>query len=278
MSNSEYYKDKICVVTGGNSGIGYALCEELLKRGADVYMLGRNPKKVADAAEQLSSYKDRIHTLIADVTNQKQVENAINDAVKEASRIDFLFNNAGIGGTLPYDNATLDDWKTIIDTNTWSVIYGVHTAVPIMLEQGSGHIINTSSVAGIVPFPFQGLYALTKFGVTGFTECLRYEYAEKGLHFSTICPGNIATPIFKKTIDGKEHEEAKIPEDAYPADKAAEYILDKVANKQGVIVVPEQPQTDLWKGYVLGDEKIEELLMQMAHDRRIAYEEKGTYF
>jgi short-subunit dehydrogenase len=147
-----------------------------------------------------------------------------------------------------------------------------------MLEQGSGHIINTSSVAGIVPFPFQGLYALTKFGVTGFTECLRYEYAEKGLHFSTICPGNIATPIFKKTIDGKEHEEAKIPEDAYPADKAAEYILDKVANKQGVIVVPEQPQTDLWKGYVLGDEKIEELLMQMAHDRRIAYEEKGTYF
>jgi NAD(P)-dependent dehydrogenase (short-subunit alcohol dehydrogenase family) len=278
MSNSEYYKDKICIVTGGNSGIGYALCEELLKRGATVYMAGRNPEKVASAAEQLSEYGDRIHTTIVDVTVQEQVEKAIEDAAVEAGRLDFLFNNAGVGGTLPFEKATLEDWKNIIDTNLWSVIYGVNTAVPIMLKQGFGHIINTSSVAGIIPFPFQALYSLTKFGVTGFTECLKYEYAEKGLYFSTVCPADIATPIFKKSIDGEIHDEVKIPEGTYPADKAAIDILDKVAEHKGIIIVPEEPSTDGWKNYVLGNPEAEEFLLQMAHDRRESYKKGGNYY
>ncbi|NYB51784.1 MAG: SDR family oxidoreductase [Methanobacteriaceae archaeon] len=278
MSNSEYYKDKICIVTGGNSGIGYALCEELLKRGAIVYMAGRNPERVSNAAEQLSEYGDRIHTIIVDVTVQEQVQKAIEDTVAEEGRLDMLFNNAGVGGTLPFENATLEDWKNIIDTNLWSVIYGVHTAVPIMLKQGSGHIINTSSAAGIIPFPFQALYSLTKFGVTGLTECLKYEYAEKGLYFSTICPSDIATPIYKKSIDGKIHDEAKIPEDAYPVDKAATYILDQVSEKKGIIIVPEEPTTQGWRSYVQGKEEAEKILLQMAHDRRESYEKRGTYF
>ncbi|HEY0196381.1 MAG TPA: SDR family oxidoreductase [Methanobacterium sp.] len=278
MSNSEYYKDKICIVTGGNSGIGYALCEELLERGAIVYMAGRNPEKVSNAAEQLSTYGDQIHTIIVDVTVQEQVEKAIKDTVTETGRIDFLFNNAGVGGTLPFEDATLDDWKTIIDTNLWSVIYGVNTAIPIMLKQGSGHIINTSSVAGIIPFPFQALYSLTKFGVTGLTECLKYEYAEKGLYFSTVCPANIATPIFKKSIDGKTNDEAKIPEDAYPVDKAATFILDQISEHKGIIVVPEEPSTEGWRNYVLGDPETEKFLLQMAHERRESFKKGGSYF
>jgi len=278
MSNSEYYQDKICIVTGANSGIGYAVSEELLKRGAIVYMAGRNPEKVAKAAEQLSEYGDKIHTLIVDVTVQEQVQNAIEDVVAESGRLDFLFNNAGVGGTLPFEKATLDDWRNIIDTNLWSVIYGVHTAVPIMLKQGYGHIINTSSVAGIIPFPFQALYSLTKFGVTGLTECLKYEYAEKGLYFSTICPSNIATPIFKKDMSGNVNDEVKIPDDAYPVDKAAKLILDRVAEYNGIIIIPEEPYTEQWKKYIQGDEEMEENMMQMARDRRAAYEKGGNYY
>jgi short-subunit dehydrogenase len=278
MSKSEYYKDKICLVTGANSGIGYAISEELLKRGAIVYMVGRNPEKVDAAAKQLSTYKNRIHTRIVDVTNQKQVEKAIIDTAAEAGKLDFLFNNAGIGGTLPFENATLQDWKTIIDTNLWSVIYGVHTAVPIMLKQGSGHIINTSSIAGIIPFPFQALYSLTKYGVTGLTESLKYEYEEKGLHFSTICPSNIATPIFKKSIDGTTHDQIKIPDNAYPADKAAALILDRVAEHKGIIVVPEDDLIDLWKKYSLEDPDADEILLKMASERRTAIEKTGNYY
>ncbi|HII84934.1 MAG TPA: SDR family oxidoreductase [Methanobacterium subterraneum] len=278
MSNSEYYQNKVCIVTGANSGIGYALSEELLKRGAIVYMAGRNQEKVSEATEQLSEYDDRVHALIVDVTIQEQVENAINDTVEEAGRLDFLFNNAGVGGTLQFEAATMEDWKNIIDVNLWSVIYGVHAAVPIMLEQGSGHIINTSSIAGIVPPPFQALYSLTKYGVTGLTECLRYEYAEKGLRFSTICPANIATPIFKKSIDGTTHDELKIPDDAYPVDKAAKLILDRVAEQKGIIIIPEEPYTDQWHRYILGDKEMEEVMMQMARDRRAAYEKGGNYY
>lgn len=278
MVNSDYYDGKICLVTGANSGIGYAISEELLKRGAIVYMLGRNPKKVEEAAEQLSVYKEKIHTIIADVTSQEQVEKAIKDTAKEAGSLDFLFNNAGIGGTLQFETATLEDWKNIIDVNVWSVIYGVNTAVPIMLKQGSGHIINTSSVAGLVPFPFQALYSLTKFGVTGMTECLKYEYVDKNLHFSTICPSNIATPIFKKSIDGTVHDQIKIPDDAYPADKAAELILDRVSEHKGIIVVPEDQLIDLWHEYASEDPEADKLLLKMAAQRRDAYEKGGSYY
>jgi len=279
MDQNDYCKDKICIVTGANSGIGYALSEDLLNRGATVYMAGRNPEKVAKAAEQLSAHKDRVRTLVVDVTKQEQVQEAIEDTAAEAGRLDMLFNNAGIGGTLPYETATLEDWKTIIDTNLWSVIYGVHAAVPIMLKQGFGHIVNTSSVAGLIPPPFQALYCLTKYGVTGLSESLRYEFAEKGLNFSTICPANIATPIFKKTIDGKVHDEfPDAPDDAYPVDKAASYILDRVAERKGIIIVPEEPSTDLWQGYVLGMKTFEDILLRMAHERRVSYETKGSYF
>ncbi|HIH03107.1 MAG TPA: SDR family oxidoreductase [Methanoregulaceae archaeon] len=275
MNDKDYYKDKICIVTGGNSGIGYALTEELLRRGATVYMAGRNPEKVAAAAAKLSAHGDRVRTVVVDVTNQEQVQAAIDGTAAEAGRLDMLFNNAGIGGTMQFEKATLDDWKTIVDSNVWSVIYGVHAAVPIMLKQGSGHIVNTSSIAGIVPPPFQALYSLTKFGVTGLTECLKYEFAEKGLRFSTVCPGNIATPIFKKAADGTVYDDLQIPDDAYPADKAASDILDRVAEGKGIIVVPEEPYTEQWKRYVSGDDA---QLTQMAHDRRVAYETKGTYF
>jgi len=265
----DYYKEKICIVTGGNSGIGFALCEELLKRGAIVYMAGRNPKKVKDASLKLSKYDDRIRTVLVDVTKQEEVQKAIESTVKEAGQLDFLFNNAGVGGTMPFLFASLDDWKTIIDTNLWSVIYGVHTAVPIMLKQGSGHIVNISSIAGIVPPPFQSLYSVTKYGVTGLTECLKYEYRDNGLYFSTVCPAAIATPIWNKDVDGNSHGKLDIPDEAYPVDKTAQDILDEVAEQKGIIVVPKEPYEKNWKDYINDDD--DEWLMKLAKERRSNY-------
>lgn len=273
MDESEHYKDKISIVTGANSGIGYALTEELLKRGGIVYMAGRNPEKVQQASEQLSEYQDRIQTVIVDVTKQNQVQKAILNTAEETGRLDFLFNNAGVGYGFPFTMATLEDWKTIIDTNLWSVIYGVHTAVPIMLKQGHGHIVNTSSFAGIFPNPFQSPYVLTKFGVTGLTESLRYEYKDNGLCFSTICPANVATPIFNKGLNGKTIGDLKIPDDAYPVDKAAEDILDGVAEQKGIIVIPKTPYEDLWKSYVLNRPEAESFIRQMSEYKRLMFKE-----
>lgn len=276
MSEFEYYQDKICVVTGGNSGIGYGICEELLKRGATVYMLGRNPEKVQKASEKLSSYTGRINTRIADVTRQKQVEKVINEIAKEEGRLDMLFNNAGIFKPMLFETATLEDWKFMLETNLWSVIYGVHAALPIMLDQGSGHIVNTSSLASLVPYPMQVIYDTTKYAVVGLSESLRYEYAEKGINFSVICPGDIATPIFSKVVDDNG-EGAQIPEEAYPVDQAVSYCLDKVSELRGRIIVPEQPNSDLYGGYILGNQEVEEFLLKHAHDHRILFEKEGRF-
>lgn len=276
MWNSDYYEDKICVVTGANSGIGYALSEELLKRGAIVYMAGRSPEKIKKAAEQLSKYSARIHNVIMDVTKQEQVQKAIDNTAEESGRLDFLFNNAGVFKPMLFETSTLEDWKLIMDTNLWSVIYGVHAALPIMLKQGYGHIINTSSLAGLVPYPMQVIYDTSKYAVVGLSESLRYEYAEKGIYFSVICPGDIATPIFSKVIDSKG-EGAETPKEAYPVDKAASYSLDRVAECQGRIIVPEQPNSDIYGGYILGNQQVEEFLLNHAHDHRILFEKKGRF-
>ncbi len=276
MDNNGYYQDKISIVTGGNSGIGYALCEELLKRGGTVYLAGRDQKKVAEAAGQLSAFRDRVRTLIVDVTKQEQVQKAIERTAKEAGRLDMLFNNAGIFKPMLFETGTLDDWRAMIDTNLWSVIYGVQAAIPIMLRQGSGHIVNTSSLAGLVPYPMQVIYDTTKYAVVGLSESLRYEYAEKGIRVSVICPGDIATPVFSKIVDSKG-QGAPIPPEAYPVDKAASYILDHVAEGDGRIIVPYEPNHLIYGGYILGDKKVEEFLLEHAHDHRIRFEKEGRF-
>jgi NADP-dependent 3-hydroxy acid dehydrogenase YdfG len=276
MINSDYYKDKVCIVTGGNSGIGYSLCEELLKREAIVYMVGRNPQKVKDAAKKLSEYGDQIQTLIVEVTDQKQVEKTIKDTSVNEGKLDMLFNNAGIFKPMLFETATLEDWKSMIETNLWSVIYGVHAALPIMLKQGSGHIINTSSIAGLVPYPMQVIYDSTKYAVVGLSESLRYEYSEKGINFSVICPGNIATPIFSKVTDN-DGIGAQIPEEAYPVNEAVSYSLDRVAERKGRIIVPEDPNNDIYGGYIMGNQQVEEFLLKHAHDHRILFEKEGRF-
>ncbi|HOU81262.1 MAG: SDR family oxidoreductase [Methanomicrobiales archaeon] len=271
MIGNDYFRDKICLVTGANSGIGYALSEELLKRGATVYLAGRDSKKGADAAAKLSVFKDRVHTIVMDVTKQEQVQRAIEQTAAEAGRLDLLFNNAGILLMALFERATLEEWKVMIDTNLWGVIYGVHTAVPIMLMQGSGHIVNVSSVGGIIPYPMQALYNTTKFAVTGLSESLRFEYAEKGLHFSTVFPGPVATPIYEKRL-GKADPLMKVPGDAIPADSAATFILDRVAERKALIIVPEGFHDHLWRKYVSSDPEAEEMLLAHAHNRRLALE------
>src|SRR5690606_10890493 len=103
LMTTGYYKDRICIVTGANSGIGYALSEELLNRGATVYMAGRDPAKIATAASQLSAHGDRVRQIVVDVTKQEQVQKAIEGTAAEAGRLDMLFNNAGVGGTTQYE-------------------------------------------------------------------------------------------------------------------------------------------------------------------------------
>ena len=266
---SGHFDGKVCVVTGAASGIGYAVSDALLQRGAVVVLADHDSDRLASAAGQLAEHRDRVDSATVDVTSQQQVQRLIDDAVARHSRLDFLFNNAGVGGTLPIGDATLEHWRRIVDLNLWGVIYGVHAVLPVMRRQGGGHIVNTASLAGLVPFPYQSLYCTTKYGVVGMSECLRFELADDGIRVSVVCPGNVVSRIFGTPIIG-EAIDAKPPEDAIPAEEAARVILDGVANGEGIIAFPEGPK-DLWRQYRTAPEKVETYLQDLALQRRQAF-------
>ncbi|MGA7577789.1 MAG: SDR family NAD(P)-dependent oxidoreductase [Desulfobaccales bacterium] len=268
MQVEEYFRDKGCVVTGAASGIGFALTEALLQAGAVVFMADRDTQTLASAVEQLSTYATRVHSMAVDVTNQEQVQHMVEEAASRHGRLDVLFNNAGMGGTAPIDAVTLEHWRLIIDINLWGVIYGTHFALPIMRRQGGGHIVNTASMAGLIPPPFQALYCATKYAVVGLSESLRFELGDEGIHFSVVCPGNVATRIFGKT---------KPPEDSVSAEEAAKITLEGVAQKQGIIALPEKYR-QMWRRYWSSPEAFESELWDTARQRRSAFQSKGTYY
>ena len=276
MQVQEYFCDKRCVVTGAASGIGFAVSEALLQAGAVVFMADRDTKTLTSSAEQLGTYAGRVHSKTIDVTSQEQVQQMVEEAVARHGRLDFLFNNAGIGGTMPIGDATLEHWRRIIDLNLWGVIYGIHASLPIMRRQGSGHIINTASAAGLIPFPYQALYCTTKYAVAGLSESLRFELGDEGIHFSVVCPGAVASRIWGTPIIG-ERQEVKPPEDAISAEEAAQIILAGVANNEGIIALPEMVR-QLWRGYWSSPEATENFLWDMARQRRSSYQTKGSYY
>jgi NAD(P)-dependent dehydrogenase (short-subunit alcohol dehydrogenase family) len=200
----------------------------------------------------------------------------VEDAASRHGRLDVLFNNAGIGGTIPISEAKLEHWRRVIDINLWGVIYGIDAALPIMRRQGGGHIVNTASVAGLIPFPYQAIYAASKYGVVGLSECLRFELEDDGIYFSVVCPGAVATRIFGTPILG-ERVEVKPPEEAIPAVEAAQTILSGVANKEGIIVLPEKIR-HLWREYCESPDSVETYLRELARQRRSAYLAKGSYY
>jgi NAD(P)-dependent dehydrogenase (short-subunit alcohol dehydrogenase family) len=260
------FDGKTCIVTGGTSGIGLAISEALLKRGAVVYMVGIPEESVKAASEKLSGY-EHARFAVVDVTRYDDVQGIVDRAVEETGSLDYMFNNAGMGATVPFENVTLENWKTVIDLNLWGIIHGVHAAFHVMLKQGSGHIVNTSSIAGVNPPPYQALYCATKYAVTGMTESLRYEHAYRGIAFSTLCPYNVATPIFKDTP----------PEDSISPEEAAGYILDGVERKEGIIVFPETTK-ELYLSHRADQAKQDAFMFEMADERRKAYETGGRYY
>lgn len=230
------FKGKIAIVTGGTSGIGFAISEELLRRGATVWVIGSREQSVAKAKVSLAAFPNTRFAAV-DVRDHAAVEQMVQDCVHKDGRLDFLFNNAGISQKNPYEESTLENWKEMIDINLWGVIYGVNAALAVMREQKSGHIINTSSVAALYGNPYQTLYVATKNAVIGLTDCLYYEYLPKNIFFTVVCPGDVETPIFR----------GRVPEGAVPVKEAARIILDGVATKERMIVFPESMRDVLEK-------------------------------
>lgn len=265
-----YFEDKVAVVTGAASGLGLGITEALLARGARaVFMADVNDENLARESERLRSAPGGTviprHT---DVTALEQVEALVRDAKALDGHLDFVFNNAGIGMTIPTEKVTFDTWNFVVNLNLMGVVHGTYTAIPLMREQGFGHIVNTGSIAGRIPLPYQALYAATKSAVISMTESLQYELEAEGLSFSVLCPANVRTAIFGGLTP---------PPDSIGVEEAVAYLFAELERKAIVIVLPEAAR----EGDALFRENYPEFqrwARQLAAERRENYRTKGTYY
>ncbi|MGP4054708.1 SDR family NAD(P)-dependent oxidoreductase [Mycobacterium sp. 4D054] len=236
---------KVAFITGGASGIGAALTAKLAGAGAQVWIADRQYQAAQSLAQQLQGVGAPVHAVELDVRDPAAFGAAVGSTVDSAGRIDYLFNNAGIGIGGEVDTLTLDDWTDIIDVNLRGVIHGVQAAYPIMIKQGSGHIINTASMAGLVTTSAQAGYSATKHAVVALSKTMRVEAATHGVRVSVLCPGVVRTPILSGGAYGRNTSVSrenlvKLGEALRPidADVFADKALRAVLRNEAIIVVP----------------------------------------
>jgi NADP-dependent 3-hydroxy acid dehydrogenase YdfG len=186
---------RVVAVTGASSGIGEATALACARAGAAVSLGARRADRVEALAARIADDGGRAIALTSDVGEEDQARAFVTNTHEQLGRLDALINNAGVMLLGPIDGAPTEEWRRMIHVNLFGVIYCTHAAFPIMREQGSGHIVNVSSVAGRIARLGSGVYNLTKFGVGAFSESLRQEGVPHGIRVTLIEPGAVATEL-----------------------------------------------------------------------------------
>lgn len=235
-----YFKGKVAFVTGGASGIGRALCELLGKKGASVVVTDMNAPGAGAVAEAIRRAGGQAESLPLDVTDAAAFGALVGEVAARYGRIDHFFNNAGIAVVGEARHYSLDDWNKVLDVDLRGVVNGVHAVYPIMIKQGAGHILNTASMAGLIPAPGLVAYAAAKHGVVGLSVSLKAEAAEYGVRVSALCPGFIDTNIFtdSKMIGFSQDNIGKARRIAVTPDVCAKAALRGMERNEPIITVP----------------------------------------
>lgn len=187
---------KVAVVTGAGSGIGRATALLLARHGAKLHVADIHADPVQAAADQIGAAGGSAVAHVLDVSDPDAVEAFAVAVFASEGHVDILHNNAGIGHGANIEATTIEDWQRVIAVNLLGVAYGVQAFVPRMLDQGRpASVVNTASMAGLVPTAKMAPYCASKFGVVGLSEALNAEVSKRGIHVSAICPGIIDTAI-----------------------------------------------------------------------------------
>jgi NADP-dependent 3-hydroxy acid dehydrogenase YdfG len=237
---TEGLQSKVCVVTGASSGIGEATARRLAGAGASVVLLARREDRLETLAKEIEKDGGKALPIKSDITDEDQARAAIERAHSELGRLDVLVNNAGVMLLGPIQGADTSEWRRMVDVNVMGLLYCTYYALPIMRDQGGGHIVNVSSVAGRVARLGTGVYNATKWAVGAFSESLRQEAVHVNVRVTIIEPGMVETELADHTTSemakqaiAQMRSEMKEP---LRADDIAESIFYAVSQPQHVSV------------------------------------------
>ena len=194
---------KVVVVTGASMGIGEAIARIFAEHGASVVLLSRDAGR-AEAARGRVGHTDRTLALSCDVRNREEIDRVLSLTLHHFDRVDVWVNNAGHGLLDSVAQLDMAACRDTFDANFFGTVAAMQAVIPVMKQQGSGTIINISSVAGHIPLPFHAVYSATKFAMNAFGKAARVELKSAGIHLMTVCPGYVRTDFGANALRGRE--------------------------------------------------------------------------
>jgi NAD(P)-dependent dehydrogenase (short-subunit alcohol dehydrogenase family) len=256
MQRFANFENTVAIVTGGGMGLGEALCEELGRRGATVVVADIDGDAARQVAARLTQTGAPAVAIRVDVADHMEVARLIDNTVAEYGRVDYMVNNAGIAIGGDSRDLSMQQWRRVLDVDLLGVVHGTVHAYQVMARQGHGHIINISSLSGLVPQPGNAAYCTSKHGIVGLSLSLRAEGADLGVKVSAACPGDMKTKIYDNmvVVNMPREQVAKLSRRTHylmpqmSAQDAARAILRGVARNRPLIVFPAVVQV-IWHLY-----------------------------
>ena len=234
---SDFFRDKVVVITGGTDGIGRALIDALVPLGAKIATCGRNHDKLYNLQRDYSNVI--LHAVVCDVSNERECERFIESTVREFGGIDVLINNAGISMRALVKDLQIDVIRRVMDVNFFGSVYCTKFALPYITER-QGSIVGVSSIAGYRGLPGRSGYSASKFALQGWLESLRTELLDSNVHVMWVCPGFTTSNIRHAALDkeGQPQGESLMDEGKMmPAPEVASRILEAIIKRKRTVVM-----------------------------------------
>jgi short-subunit dehydrogenase len=257
---------KVVVITGASMGIGEAIAKIFADGGASVVLLSRDAER-AEAARGRIGHSERTLALACDVRNREEIDRVVGLTLHHFKCIDVWINNAGHGILDSAANVDMAAVRETFETNFFGTVEAMQAVIPVMKQQGSGAIINVSSVAGHVPLPFHAIYSATKFAMNAVGKGSRIELKSSGINVLTVCPGYVRTDFGANALKGKEQKQVRPARiRGITAERVAKALLRGYVKQKREVIVP-WTMIPVIKIYQLFPGLVEWSMLKMARER-----------